>query len=189
MWRAVRQVVTGFVALTLVATWATAEEKKKEKAAPLSAAAFVKKASYINMDEMALGALAARRAARADIRAYGDLLYKNHHKANQELTQLAARNNWIIAGTPDEKEAALAGRLEKLQGEEFDREFLKDMAKGHKQAIQLYETQIKEGKDSAVKSYAEKTLPMLRNHLKDAEKLQGKTGKGKENTSGKGAEK
>ena len=48
------------------------------------------------------------------------------------------------------------------------------VVKHHQEIIPLYEGQVKDGKDKDVKAYAEKTLPVLRDHLKTAQELAGK---------------
>ncbi len=180
MQRTVKLVVAAMVSLALGATWAAAEEKSKDKKeGSLPTEAFVKQVGYINLAEIEAGRLAMMQGACQGVRMFGEHLARDHQKANQEMLQLAAKNNWVLAGTTDEKHRALLQNLAGFKGAEFDREFVNAMVKGHKQAVQMFEAEARESKNAAVKSYAEKVLPTLRSHLKEAEKLQGELGKGK----------
>jgi putative membrane protein len=48
------------------------------------------------------------------------------------------------------------------------------MVKDHEEAVVLFASEANDGKDPAVKAWAEKTLPTLREHLRMARELQGK---------------
>ena len=59
-------------------------------------------------------------------------------------------------------------------GAAFDRGFVEAQVKAHQEAISLFEQQAKNGSDADIKAFAQKQLPGLRNHLKQAQDLQGK---------------
>jgi putative membrane protein len=69
--------------------------------------------------------------------------------------------------------------LGKKSGADFDREFVREVGiKAHEKDIKLFENASKELKDAELKAFATKTLPTLREHLAQAEKLpqSGKSG-------------
>ena len=59
-------------------------------------------------------------------------------------------------------------------GAAFDRGFIESQVKAHQEAITLFEQQAKNGSDADLKAFAQKQLPGLRNHLKQAQDLQAK---------------
>jgi putative membrane protein len=59
-------------------------------------------------------------------------------------------------------------------GAEFDRGFIEAQVKAHQEAIALFEKQANDGDDGDLKAFAQKQLPALRNHLKQAQDLQAK---------------
>lgn len=63
-----------------------------------------------------------------------------------------------------------------LSGAEFDRAFVSHMIAGHENAISKFEMASANLQDPALKKYANKTLPTLRKHLKEAQELQSKVG-------------
>jgi putative membrane protein len=62
-------------------------------------------------------------------------------------------------------------RLAKLQGDAFDRAHVEEMVKDHRQDVKDYERQAKRGKDPSLKEWAGKTLPTLREHLREIENI------------------
>ena len=59
-------------------------------------------------------------------------------------------------------------------GAAFDRGFIEAQVKAHQEAITLFEQQAQNGADADIKAFAQKQLPGLRNHLKQAQDLQAK---------------
>jgi len=106
-----RQAVMALLVAGLTLSWATAEEKDKDKPKTLDTEAFVKQAGYINYGEIGAGTLAMQRSSRPEVKRFGARLVQDHSKSNQEMLQLAAKNKWVLAGSPDAKHMALAEKL------------------------------------------------------------------------------
>jgi putative membrane protein len=77
-------------------------------------------------------------------------------------------------------------KMAKLSGPEFDREYMRHQVADHDKAVALFEKQAKNGKDSELKAFAERTLPTLKEHQQLARELNSKVG-GKMNSSDKGS--
>jgi putative membrane protein len=67
---------------------------------------------------------------------------------------------------------------DKMSDANFDQEYMDDMVKDHEKDVAAFEKEAKDGKDADVKSWASKTLPTLKKHLKMAQDTQGKLKKG-----------
>jgi predicted outer membrane protein len=65
---------------------------------------------------------------------------------------------------------------ESMSGADFDRAFASHMVMGHEKAIGKFEMAAASLQDAGLKTYAEKNLPTLRNHLRMAQELQSKVG-------------
>jgi len=87
------------------------------------------------------------------------------------LKQVAAQKNIDVPQQLDAKDKATKARLEKLSGEQFDRAYMKNMVKDHQKDVAEFERMSKMAKDPAIKNFAEQTLPTLKDHLKEAEKI------------------
>jgi putative membrane protein len=131
---------------------------------------FLKEASQAGMAEVQMGRLAAQKGHSHAVRQLGQKLVQDHSKANQELKLLASQKSVTLpTDTPTEAESMLA-HLRALEGAEFDKELKKHAIEGHQKAIQQFQTAAQSA-DSDVKAFAEKTLPVLKEHLKMAEAI------------------
>jgi len=92
---------------------------------------FINAMAIAGMAEVQLGKLAAERAQDANVKAFGQMMVKDHTEANDELKQAASPAGVQLPTQLDAKHRELADRLMQLQGEEFDREYMKAMVEGH----------------------------------------------------------
>jgi putative membrane protein len=86
--------------------------------------------------EVQLGNMARERGASADVKQFGETLVRDHTQANEQLKQIAMQHD-LQPGevTIDDEHRELIDRLSRLQGAEFDREFIAAMVDGHEDAI------------------------------------------------------
>jgi len=108
------------------------------KSAPAHAASstsFVHEMAADGMAEVQLGQLASQHAANADVKAFGEMMVKDHTKANDELKPIAQKLNVTVPTDLDQKHKALYDRLSKLQGAAFDKEYINAMVQGHQEVL------------------------------------------------------
>lgn len=132
---------------------------------------FMKKAARGGIAEVELGKLATEKASSVEVKKFGQRMVDDHSKANDRLKEVAAKEHIDLPTEPSAKDKATKARLEKLSGEQFDRAYMTDMVKDHKTDVAEFAQESKNAKDPAVKSFAQETLPTLREHLKEAEKI------------------
>jgi putative membrane protein len=89
---------------------------------------FVRDVAAMNMAEIELSRLALRKAAGADIKSFAQQLIDDHDAAGNKLKSVVA-DSW--PAQLDDKHRELAGKLEKTQGAEFDRDYMEAMIEGH----------------------------------------------------------
>jgi putative membrane protein len=145
---------------------------------------FLKKAYDDGQAEIALAVLADSKSQNADVKAFASKIKSDHEQANRELAKLAASKNVTLpqsTETPQKRTATetevrdTMKRLQSLNGAEFDRAYADAMVTDHQTAV----AEFKKGSKSAdpdVRAFADKTLPVLKEHLQRAEELQKKTG-------------
>jgi putative membrane protein len=161
----------GLGALSLLLGLGQTAGAQKKKLAGHTDQSFVHMASSGGLAEVQLGQLATERAASPEVKQFGQRMVTDHTKANQELARIAQAKNMPVATELDPKHRALADKLAKLQGAAFDREYLMGQVTDHEQTVALFKTQIKEGKDADLKTFASETLPTLQDHLKTVRAL------------------
>jgi len=135
---------------------------------------FVLKASAGGLAEGNLGAIAVKQASDPAVKKFAQHMVSDHDKANKELIDLSNKKKLRVAPRMDAEHDALSAKLLKLTGADFDREYMAGQVKDHKDTVALFESEAKSGKDEDVKKWAEKTLPIIRDHLKMAQDVQGK---------------
>jgi putative membrane protein len=153
---------------------AAAVQKDVEKPAMSADTTFMKTAAMDGMAEVEHGKLAAQNASSSDVKQFAQRMVDDHGKANTELKSLAAQKNVTLPTALDAKHKSMQDKLSKLNGAAFDSAYLAHMVSAHKEAVALFEREVKSGKDAETKAFAEKTLPTLQEHLKMAQDLSAK---------------
>ena len=138
---------------------------------------FVHDAAADGMMEVELGRLAAERAASADVKAFGQRMVTDHSKANQQLMQIATTKGITLPKALPADKQRERDMFARLSGAEFDRMYTDHMLKAHKKDVAEFEKQAEKGTDPALRTFAQQTLPTLREHLTLAESLAGKQAK------------
>ena len=160
---------------------------------------FVKESAMSGMMEVQMGKLGVQKGQSAQVKAFGQRLIDDHTKANTELRQLASQKGITL---PDDKLASgsdTAGdsdrtkvretesgehkqhqahlkKLESLSGTDFDREFARMAVQHHEKDVKEFEKASQKADDADLKAFAQKTAPVLREHLQQARSLQAQVG-------------
>lgn len=134
---------------------------------------FLHDAAAGGMMEVELGHLAMERAASAEVKAFGQRMVMDHGRANQQLTQIATSKGMTLATKLPPDMQQMRDRLARLSGAEFDRMYVRHMVEDHKKDVSDFEKQAENGTDPSLRTFAQQTLPTLREHLTLAEGLAG----------------
>jgi putative membrane protein len=115
--------------------------------------------------------LADKRAASPKVKEFAAQMVQDHQKCYDKLAETIKNHKIaVVSGFEKDKQADI-DRLGKLQGAEFDREFLAYVIKHHQDGIAMFESQVKNGKNAELRTFADEALPKLREHLKHAQEL------------------
>jgi putative membrane protein len=137
---------------------------------------FITKAAAGGRAEVELGQLAQGKASSGAVKQFGQRMVEDHGAANQELMQLA-ENKGMQLDDKTPKPDRLLTRLSKLEGPDFDREYVKAMVKDHKQDVAEFRRMHSGAVDPNLKAWVDKTLPTLEDHLKTIEGIQAQMAK------------
>ena len=154
--------------MLLTVPHAMAAEKDTLNASDVS---FIKHAASDDAAEVKLAELGAKKADRADVKAFAEMLVTDHTKSNEELAKLATTKGVELSGVIEPAKAKVFQKLEKSSGTEFDKKFLAEMVSDHKMCVSNFEKASKEAKDTDVKEFANGLLPKLKAHLEKAKEL------------------
>jgi putative membrane protein len=134
---------------------------------------FAVEAADAGMLEVQLGTLAKTRASSPRVKEYAQMMVDDHTKANNELKALAGTKNIVLPDVLSEDyQKKYYDMDQKKTGADFDKEYIDQMVKDHKDVIDKFEDQAEDGKDSEIKAWAAGKLAALRHHLQQAETIQ-----------------
>ena len=100
------------------------------------------------------------------------MLRGDHTSDYNELYAAAQKAGLTVPKAIDTQENHVIASLDQLQGAAFDRHFTREMVAGHEHDIAVYKQESLDAKDANLKAYAQRALPTLQKHLKDAERLE-----------------
>lgn len=134
---------------------------------------FIQKAAGSGMFEVQAAQLAKTKARDPSLKSFAGMLEDHHAKANDELMKLATAKGVEVGAAPPRALRREVAQLGKKEGQEFDQAYLRDVGiKAHEKDIKLFEKASKDAKDPEVKAWAGKTLPVLKEHLAQARKME-----------------
>ena len=138
--------------------------------AALSAAdkTFAIEAAHGGLAEVQLGQLAEQKATSPQIKEFAQRMVKDHTQANQELIQLGKSESLNLPTQLDAKHKSEMDRLSAMSGNAFDATYMRHMVQDHKQTVADFQKQAQTGSDPALKSFAQKYLPIIQQHLQMA---------------------
>jgi putative membrane protein len=138
---------------------------------------FVVTAAASGLFEVQSAQLAASRASASEVQAYAAMLVNHHQQANTELPSWPGRGSIALpAQLPQDLQAELR-RVSRESGLKFDKEYLQQIGiKAHQKDIAAFESARGSIRDPQLKAWVEKTLPLLQEHLAQAQKLAQRTG-------------
>ena len=132
---------------------------------------FVNTAGEAGAAEVAMGKLASDRASSAEVKSFATRMVQDHQKAGEQLKSISSAKGATPPGQLSKKDQSELDKLGKLQGAAFDKEYVKVQLAAHKDAVALFGSESKSGKDAELKQFASNTLPTLQDHLKMVQQL------------------
>jgi len=137
-----------------------------------STSEFVNKVAQSDMLEIQSSQFVAPNAD-ADTKPFAERMIRDHTQTSNELKELVGSGK-VRAELPamlDAEHQKKLDDLKKLSGRELDRQYDQMQMQAHKEAVDLFGRYAQGGDNNDLKSWAEKTLPHLREHLTMAQKL------------------
>jgi len=136
---------------------------------------FVKDVIQMNLAEIEMGQLAQANGGSDEVKAFGRKMVEDHTTANQEAVTLATAAGVTPPTAPPADAKKTHDELAGLSGSDFDRAFAKHMVQDHQKAADMFTDKADDG-DDPVSQFAQKTLPVIQQHLDAAKALPGASG-------------
>jgi putative membrane protein len=127
---------------------------------------FATKAAAAGTAEIADAQIALKNSSRADVKDFAQRMVTDHTKAADQLKSIASNKGITLPSGESAADKKNTDALQKLNGAAFDQKYIQGQRTAHKQAVALFSTESKSGKDNDLKSFAGQTLPTLQDHQK-----------------------
>jgi putative membrane protein len=130
-----------------------------------------------NKADSSSGAVAAKKATRADVKAFAKLMMTEHHALRMEGQQLAKQLN-VTPKAPEHDPLApyAASEMKTLQstakGEEFDRTYIDNEVTIHQAVLDFANQARVSTPTQELRALIEKAVPIIRKHLDQATAIQ-----------------
>ena len=140
-----------------------------------AAMTFATTAGPANLFEIQSSQLALKQTQTSDVTAFAQRMITDHTKAGQDM-DAALKSDNIAAPAPalTQDQQQQMSQLQGLKGQDFDKAYIQAQVKAHDDAVNLFQNYSQSGPDGALKTFATKTLPVLKTHQQMIHKLAGK---------------
>lgn len=150
-----------------------------------SAAQFREKATSSDAFEITSSKIALTHATNPKVKNFAQTMIHDHGVTTDKLVALGGiKKASLEAKMEPGKDGKYAGNdllsvsqaaelnsLESKSNVDFDKTYMADQVKGHKDAVALLEDYAKNGDSAKLKAYASEILPTVKHHLVEAEKI------------------
>jgi putative membrane protein len=123
-----------------------------------------------------LSAAAAEKAASADVKRFAEKMANDQRGIVRELSQFVTRKGATVPATMGPERKTQVSRVTSLKGAAFDRAYSQWMLRECGQTVSEFRKAGTQSRDAGVKAWANKSLPLVSEHLRLARGLPG--GKG-----------
>ena len=127
---------------------------------------FLLAAAQGGITEVKLGELAAQKGTRDDVKAFGQMMVRDHTAINGDLKALAAQKAVTLPDSLDAEHQGMVDKLAALTGAEFDEAYVAAMIKDHEMDAKAFNAESAATKDADIKSFVDKSIPIVAEHLK-----------------------
>ena len=141
-------------------------------------ASFYKTLAQGGIAEVEAGKLAQQKGDDPKVKDFGAMMVKDHSAANEQLKALAAGKGIDLPGSSSTSQMATKAKLEVLSGGTFDKSYVEDQVKAHRDTVELLKKEIATGQDPDAKAFAQKVLPTVESHLHAINQIAAAGGKG-----------
>src|SRR5271170_3977660 len=132
---------------------------------------FVEDALKGGMAEVQLGQLALQKSNNADIKQFAQKMIDDHTKMGDRLKTIAQQIGVKVPDGPSKKDKATIAKLQALNGDDFDKAYVKEMVKDHKTDLNDFKAEAENGSDATVRNAANQGSQIINQHLQMIEQI------------------
>lgn len=139
---------------------------------------FLKNAAEAGYFEVQGSGMAFKKSKDTALLKFAKMMTEDHGQANANLKTLAANKGVILPQEPSLMQQTKLKYLDMRDDVKFDRSYASIIGvSAHEQAVKLFEDASEDANDADVKKFAADTLPTLKKHLADAQRMDARLNK------------
>jgi putative membrane protein len=120
--------------------------------------------------EVSLSKLALKNSQNRNVTDFAKMMITDHTQVGKELTKIANDKQVITTDSLNVEHRQLLDSLANLKGTAFDKAYMQAMVTDHEKAVKLFHD-ASSNTDKTINKFADKTIPKLEGHLKEAKTL------------------
>ncbi|MBZ2206445.1 DUF4142 domain-containing protein [Massilia soli] len=125
-----------------------------------------------SMAEIEAGKIAVNKAQSPEVKAYAQRMVDEHTRALTDVTNLAQSKGVTLPTELDAKHKAMAAKLNRMEGDKFDREYMKQAGvSDHTKMHAMLKKDSARATDPDVKALAAKMMPAVEEHMTAARSM------------------
>jgi len=133
---------------------------------------FVDDAAAGSLMDVELGKVAQKNAMSQQVRDFGKMMEKDHGDASTNLKSALQPLGLNVPSALDKDHQDKIDNLNKRSGKEFDKDYIDEMVSNHKKDVDDFEDAQNNLPSGELRTWVENTLPVLRQHLTQAQTIQ-----------------
>jgi putative membrane protein len=127
--------------------------------------AFVHDALEGGMAEVQLGQLALQKSSNDDVKQFAQKMIDDHTKLGDEMKQVAVQMKLKVPDSPSKKDKSAIAKLQALNGDDFDKAYIKDMVKDHQQDLKDFKQEAQNTQSPDLKKVVNQGGQVIEEHL------------------------
>ena len=129
-----------------------------------------------NNDEISLAKLAEEKGSSSEVKQFAQRMIDDHTRMGKEMTKVAEEVGVPPSSGTSMDEKAAATKLRVLSGESFDKAYIKEMVKDHREDLDAFNKEAAEGSNPVVKDAARSGAKTISSHLELAKQIASSNG-------------
>lgn len=130
---------------------------------------FMMTAAHSDQNEIQQSKMALAKGVTGAAKEMANKMIADHTKSTADLKQIAAKKGVTLPTDMDADHKAMAPAMEKLSGQAFEQQYIKQMVADHQKTANTMAAHQTMTKDPAIQGFITKTLPVVESHLQMAE--------------------
>ncbi|HMJ06969.1 MAG TPA: DUF4142 domain-containing protein [Chthoniobacterales bacterium] len=158
--------ITALMVTALGVPWQASFAADETATATATEKTFIMKAANGGMTEVELGKIAAEKGGSDEVKDFGNQMVKDHSKANDDLKEVAGKMGVEVPAALNAEHKATVDKFSGMTaGAAFDKAYVHEMIKDHEKDIAEFQAAQKKVKNADLKSFIEKTIPVMQEHF------------------------